>query len=203
MFAEPSSNKSGRPFSEIWDGHMIKGPQVSRGHYSAKCSYCNISWKQGKPHVLREHLANHCKRCPRDVSLHFAKIVGKKMGEGDDDESASDLEEPPHKRQRQSSIQNFYNKEKNLEKGCSDVINRSVTKAFVMYNIPFSIIENPWFIDMVKTLQLSYVPPTRQVLSGTLLEAELSRTNIQVFNELAKESNCTIGKILILPSIFY
>ena len=55
---------------------------------------------------------------------------------------------------------------------------------------------------MIKTLQPSYVPPTRQVLSGTLLEAEFFRTNIRVFNELTKESNCTIGKILILPSIF-
>jgi hypothetical protein len=204
MSVEPSPNKGGRPFSEVWDQHMIKGSQASRGHYAATCSYCNLSWKQGKPQVLREHLANHCKKCPTDVSLYFAKIVGKAMGEkiGEDDESASDLEEPPRKKQKQTSIQNFYSSEKKLEKGYSDTIHRSVTKAFVMCNIPFSVIENPWFVDMIKTLQPSYVPPTRQVLGGTLLEAELSRSNIQVFNELSRESNCTIGKILILPSIF-
>lgn len=191
-------NKGGQPFSEVWEGHMVKGSQTSRGHYAAKCSYCNYSWKQGKPQVLREHLANHCKNCPQDISLYFAKIVGKKMGEEERDESASDLEEPSNKKQRQNyeqtSIQNFY-KSKKLEKGYSDAIDRSVTKAFVMSNIPFSAIENPWFIDMVKTLQPGYDPPTRQVLSGTLLEAELSRVNVQTFNELAKESNCTIGKV--------
>ena len=183
---------------------MVKGLQTSRGHYAAKCSYCDVSWKQGKPQILREHLANHCKKCPSDVSLYFAKIVGKAMGEktGEDDESASDLKELSHKKQKQTSIENFYKSEKKLEKGYSDAIDRAVTKAFVMCNVPFSIIENPWFIDMIKTLQPSYVPPTRQVLSRTLLEAELSCVNIQVLNELARESNCTIGKILNLPSIF-
>ncbi|CAB5127051.1 unnamed protein product [Rhizophagus irregularis] len=58
---------------------------------------------------------------------------------------------------------------KELEKGYSDEIHRSITKAFVMCNIPFSIIENPWFIDLIKTLQPGYDPPSRQVLSGTLL----------------------------------
>jgi len=48
---------------------------------------------------------------------------------------------------------------------------------------------------MLKTLQLGYNPPSRQVLSGTLLEAKLSRVNLQVYNELSKESSCTIGKI--------
>src|SRR5688572_19350334 len=57
MSTEPIANKSGRPFSEVWNGHMIKGSQTSRGHYAAECSYCHYSWKQGKPHVLREHLA--------------------------------------------------------------------------------------------------------------------------------------------------
>ncbi|PKB97088.1 hypothetical protein RhiirA5_433744 [Rhizophagus irregularis] len=68
----------------------------------------------------------------------------------------------------QTSIRSFY-KNKELEKGYSDEIHRSITKAFVMCNIPFSIIENPWFIDLIKTLQPGYDPPSRQVLSGTLL----------------------------------
>jgi hypothetical protein len=205
MSEVPLPHKGGRPFTEVWDGHMIKGSPTSRGHYAATCSYCNNSWKQGKPQVLREHLANHCKGCPPEVSLHFAKIVGKAIGEkmGEDDESASDLEEPSHKRQKQTSINNFYKSDKKLEKGYSDAINHSVTKAFVMCNIPFSVIENPWFIDMLKTLQPSYVPPSRKVLSGTLLEAEVSRVNLQIFNELARESNCTIGKILIFTFNFF
>ena len=67
--------RKGRNFSDIWDTHMIKGEQRSRGHYSAICNYCKNSWKEGRPRILREHLANHCKRCPKKV---LSKIVGKK-----------------------------------------------------------------------------------------------------------------------------
>ena len=62
-----------------------------------------------------------------------------------------------------------------------------------MANISFNVIENPWFVNMIKTLQPGYNTPSWQVLSGTLLEAELSRTNMRINNELDKESNFTIG----------
>ncbi|GBC20004.2 ribonuclease H-like domain-containing protein [Rhizophagus irregularis DAOM 181602=DAOM 197198] len=62
-----------------------------------------------------------------------------------------------------------------------------------MCNIPFSIIENPWFIDLIKTLQPGYDPPSRQVLNGTLLESETSRVNICIMNELSADNNFTIA----------
>jgi hypothetical protein len=37
-----SASKGGRLFSEVWDGHMIKGSQTLRSHYSAKYTYCSI-----------------------------------------------------------------------------------------------------------------------------------------------------------------
>ena len=133
----------GRPFSDVWDKHMKKGQQVSRGHYSATCNYCNFSWKHGKPQILREHLANYCKKCPQDVSLYYANIVGKKIGEATNVKnisSDSESELPNKKKQKlneQTSISSFY-KNKKLEKGYSDSIARSITKAFVMCNIPFA-----------------------------------------------------------------
>jgi hypothetical protein len=39
---DSSASKSDRPFSEVWDGHIIKGSQTSKGHYDAKCAYCSI-----------------------------------------------------------------------------------------------------------------------------------------------------------------
>ncbi|PKK38601.1 hypothetical protein RhiirC2_805522, partial [Rhizophagus irregularis] len=153
--SEPSENpRKGHHFTEVWNGHMIKGVQRTRGHYTATCSYCNFYWKDGKPHVLQE------------VSLQFAKIVGNEIAENkEDDESDSKL---TTKKQRlndgQTSFRSFY-KNKELEKGYSDKIHHSIMKAFVMCNIPFSIIENPWFINLIKTLQPGYDPPSRQVLS--------------------------------------
>ncbi|GBC50201.2 ribonuclease H-like domain-containing protein [Rhizophagus irregularis DAOM 181602=DAOM 197198] len=135
MSSGPSKVSKGRPPSDVWCNHMIQ--------------------------VLSAHLANHCKKCPDDVSLYFAKI-------------------------------NFYGGGK-IEKGRSDELDRVITKAYVMCNIPFSTINNPWFIDMIKALEPGYDPPSRRVLNGTLLEAELSRVNARVNNELEKESNFTIA----------
>ncbi|GET63634.1 ribonuclease H-like domain-containing protein [Rhizophagus irregularis DAOM 181602=DAOM 197198] len=44
-----------------------------------------------------------------------------------------------------------------------------------------------------EALEPGYDPPSRRVLNGTLLEAELSRVNARVNNELEKESNFTIA----------
>lgn len=198
MSSGPSDKGKGRPPSDIWNTHMIQGSRQSRGHYSATCSYCQQFWKQGRPQVLRAHLANHCKKCPENVSLYYAKIVGKKLGqeeEEEEEESTDDESVYPNKKQktRQTGIKGFFGGSK-VEKGLIDEYNRVIAKAYVMCNIPFSTIDNPWFIDMIKTLQPGYDPPSRRVLSGTLLEAELSRVNIRVKNELDKESNLTIGK---------
>ncbi|PKY58800.1 hypothetical protein RhiirA4_481013 [Rhizophagus irregularis] len=62
-----------------------------------------------------------------------------------------------------------------------------------MYNILFSIIENSWFIDLIKTLQLEYDSPSRQVLSGILLEPKISHVNICIINELSADNNFTIA----------
>src|ERR1041384_5670185 len=97
---------------------MKKGQQVSRGHYSATCSYCNFSWKHGKPQILREHLANYCKKYSQDVSLYYANIVGKKIGESTNVEnisSDSESELPNKKKQKlneQTSISSFYKNNK-------------------------------------------------------------------------------------------
>src|SRR6266542_3422407 len=90
-------------------------------------------------------------------------------------------------------IKGFFGGSK-VEKGLIDEYNWVIMKAYIMCNIPFSIINTLWFINMIKMLQLEYDLPSRRVLSGTLLEAESSRVNIRVKNELDKKSNLTIGK---------
>ena len=74
--SESSTKKSGRPFSEVWEGHMIKGAQASRGHYGAKCSYCGCSWKYGKPQTLREHLGTW-PIIVKNVLLMFRHVLQK------------------------------------------------------------------------------------------------------------------------------
>ena len=207
MSTSVQQKRKGRNFSDIWDTHMIKGEQRSRGHYSAICNYCKNSWKEGRPRILREHLANHCKRCPREVSSYYAKVVGKKKAEEDESEEDEEEIDLPNKRRKQTSISHYYKYQK-LEEGRADEIDKSITTAFIMANIPFNVIENPWFIDLVKTLEPGYNVPSRQILGGSLLEAELSRVGMRINRELERESDFTIGKsfsffVLIIIHIIY
>jgi len=188
------NEKRGRKFTSIWD-NMIKGEKQSKGHYSATCIHCRQHWKYGKPYKLREHLANHCKKCSKDISQHYGLLVGKKIGQETVENSEEEEEEYPSKKLKQTNVLSFFESKK-LEKGKIEDINRIITKTFVMCNIPFSTIENPWFIDLIKSLQPGYDLPSRRILSGSLLEAEVARINIKINNELDKENNFTIGKNL-------
>src|SRR6266498_4360975 len=72
-------NKGGHLFSDIWD-HMTKDAKQSKGHYSATCNYCKNFWKHEKLFILRGHLANICKKCLNSVTMYYAELVGKELG---------------------------------------------------------------------------------------------------------------------------
>ena len=130
MSSGPSDKSKGRPLSDIWNTHMIQGSRQSRGYYSATCSYCQQFWKQWRPQVLWAHLANHCKKCPDNVSLYYAKIVRKKLGQKEEEEEEEEEEESTddesvylNKKQRtqQMGIKSFFGRK--VEKGLIDEYN--------------------------------------------------------------------------------
>src|SRR5277367_5953863 len=73
------------------------------------------------------------------------------------------------------------------------LIDRSILKAFVMCDIPFRIIENPYFINILKNLKSTYNPPSREYLSTNLLSEESIRIEIKINNILEREKNLTLG----------
>ena len=186
---------SGRPFTEVWK-HVVQGKPKSQGHYEAKCKYCNKKWSIGKPTNMRAHLATHCQNCPDDVSSYFAKIVAN-QGNGEDDTS-SDLERPASKRtkttsKKQKGIHQYYSPIY-LQDGRKKEIDHAILKAFVCCGISFAVIENPFFIEMLKTLQPGYTPPSRKLLAGNLLETEVAKVNRKIERELSAGENFTLGK---------
>ena len=188
-----TSKNSGRQFSLVWD-HIDKGKEVSRGHYEGKCKYCNEFWSNAKPFLLRIHLASHCSKCPEFVSQKFAKIVAEtseqqKNFKRKKTSSITELIE----QQQQSTIEQHYETEKILSSRQNN-INNSLIKAFVCCNLSFSIIENLFFIELLKTLCAGYQPPSRRMLATTLLEKEVARTNIKIKNIFEYATNLTLGK---------
>ncbi|CAG8850835.1 31371_t:CDS:1, partial [Racocetra persica] len=71
-------------------------------------------------------------------------------------------------------------------------INRALVKAFVVCEILFHIIENPFFIELLKTLRPAYEPPSKDVLSGRYLAQETSFANQAVIKKLNSSKNLTI-----------
>ena len=48
-------------------------------------------------------------------------------------------------------------------------------------------------MDFIKELNPSYILPSREILSGRLIEEELSKVNYKVSEELKNENNLTLG----------
>ncbi|CAG8848753.1 2942_t:CDS:2, partial [Racocetra persica] len=71
-------------------------------------------------------------------------------------------------------------------------INRALVKAFVVCGIPFHIIENPFFIELLKTLRLPYEPPSKDIFSGHYLVQEIAFANQTVIKKLNSSKNLTI-----------
>ena len=77
---------------------MIKGEKQSKGHYSAICIHCHQHQKYGKPQKLCKHLANHCKKCSKDISQYYTSLMKKKMEEETVEDSEEEGEERPNKK---------------------------------------------------------------------------------------------------------
>ena len=83
-------------------------------------------------------------------------------------------------------------------KKCIAFIDRSILKAFVVYGLPFHIIENPYFINMIKNLRLNYNPLTREILLNKLLPEETIRVELKIKNSLEQSNNLTLGIVKII-----
>ncbi|CAG8811315.1 1860_t:CDS:1, partial [Dentiscutata erythropus] len=79
-----------------------------------------------------------------------------------------------------------------LSDGQINLINNALIKAFVVCVIPFSVIENSFFIDLLQSLCPSYQPPSRKVLANKLLNQEHSKIIIKREVVFKKSSNLTI-----------
>jgi hypothetical protein len=69
-------------------------------------------------------------------------------------------------------------------------------KAFVCAGIPFSSIQNPYFVELLQQLRPAYHPPSSEVLSGRLLDNEVALVNQKLNNILERDNNLTLGNFI-------
>ncbi|CAB5324354.1 unnamed protein product [Rhizophagus irregularis] len=190
MSNEKKRNLGGRPQSEVWK-HFEKTPLKSAGHFSAKCTYCTKYWPRGTPNELEAHLANDCKDVSEYIrSFYLGVVSARNFG----NENAS-LSNSNKKRKTQNLDQ------REITEWCEPTtlpsskiasITRALLRAFVCCGIPFSVIQNPFFIEFLNEIRPGYEPPTDELLSGRLLSEETSRINKKVDVIIKNSSNLTL-----------
>ena len=92
----------------------------------------------------------------------------------------------------QQNIYNYYDST-DLPDSRITRINRALIKFFVACGISFRIVKHLFFINLLKELNGRYDTPTKEMLSGQMLEHELAQVNNNVKLEIEKETNLTIG----------
>ena len=187
-----NKKRGGRKFSMVWN-HIIKGEELTRGRYKAICMYCKHEWSEGRPQKMRQHLASHCDKCPENVSHEFAKEVANEEILDDDEQIQNKDTKCVKVNQKQTNIYQHYDSTK-ITNSKQKEIDNALIKAFVCCNIAFAIIENPFFMDLLKMLCGGYIIPSRKKLGIELLEQELARTNLKVQKILEVTNNLTLGK---------
>jgi hypothetical protein len=191
--SETQFKKAGRKLNEVWD-FFEQTPLKSLGHYSAKCTFCSKSWKRAYVNALQAHLANDCLQCPEDVKSYYLGFLS-----ACDDYEMETRGSKRLKRTGQQGIGDFY-ESKELPEHKVQAINNALIKAFVCCGISFSIIDNPFFRELLYQLRPNYVPPSRKVLSGSMLNHEAVIVNNKMKKELGNMNNLTLGKY---ASLYY
>ena len=123
-----------------------------------------MNFSRGRPNQLEVHLVKDCTAVALDIKNNYQEIIVQKQII----KEKSFKIEQVNKRQK-LSITDYWNDEnKVLSENLKNNIDHSITIAFVMCGLPFSIIENPWFVDALKSLWLNYNSPTREYLVSWL-----------------------------------
>jgi hypothetical protein len=179
----------GRDLSSVWK-FFHREKTKSYGHYLAKCLYCAAKWSRGEPVKLEAHLALQCPNVEEHIRQFYLLRV-----------ACREEEQSEHSKKKKLNNQHNLTKYFPQKTGCGlyeeriNAINIALLKAFVVCGISFSIIENPYFIDLLQTLCPDYEPPSREILAGRLLDQEHSKVIIKREAILRESDNLTIGML--------
>ena len=183
--------KSGRPQSGVWK-HFDRGESKGYGHWEGTCQYCKKFYSHAKPSSLRAHLANNCKDVPEEWRRHFNYILVNNLNDlpTDDPLNESNIFTLTQKWKKEVKVTADQSELATID---ASVIDETITLAFIMCGIPFRVINNPFFVNALKTLNPNYNIPSREVLFGRLLDNEVAKVNKNIDEIIRSTSNITIG----------
>ncbi|THH03675.1 hypothetical protein EW145_g6098 [Phellinidium pouzarii] len=178
------------------------------------CNYCTGSSLLHRDNRLLNHISDRqtCPTAPVDVhELALQKIDGKKVSEGNSQtdilKNAKDMMASEEVTSEASSLstQTSTGKkrklanatltaflEKPLDEKTSEEYDRKVLHFLIHANVAFNVAEDDYFIALLYALWPMYKPPSRYVLSHTILDAEAARVHLLEMEQLQERKFLTM-----------
>jgi len=191
--------KPGKKKHEVWS-YFIEDSRKS-GHSPSICKFCGDFKTRGRISDMMAHLALQCNDVEATVKEKYLRILA---GSNQSSEQTPPVKLPYTKRTNKrnlneeivtgiqpkitSKLQKI-----TIDPGQQALCNKSLTRFFVCCGIPFSTVESPFFIDLVKNLCAGYQLPDRRTFSNTWLDNETARVVFEVEEILKKQENLSLG----------
>ncbi|CAG8841531.1 16113_t:CDS:1, partial [Racocetra persica] len=170
---------AGWPLTGVWN-FFNKGASV-KGHSSGQCNVCGTFWARAKPVDLEEHLALNCPNQDKDIIDFYTQVVANRQGQSQalsqEIIPGTNLSKRKRKLTSGQILLSKFLESTELTPQRENSINSALIKTFIVCNIPFHIISNLYFIDVLRELRPGYQPPSRQLFAGRLLNAEIIKVN--------------------------
>ena len=191
------SKKPGRKKDEVWN-YFIEDEVRKGGHSSCECVYCGKTRDRGRIPDMMAHLALQCEDVEASVKEKYLKILAES------DEQSSEKSTAKKRKLDEEIATGIQPKittklqKSTIDSGQRNLCNKALTRFFVCCGIPFSVVESPFFIDLVKNLCAGYQLPDRKTLSNTWLNNEAARITVDVEEILRKQENLSLGKFFYI-----
>ncbi|CAJ0766074.1 4255_t:CDS:2, partial [Entrophospora sp. SA101] len=173
--------KGGRRLDDIWE-YVNKGESLGGGHYKASCKWCGGGWTRGRLQDMKVHLARICKDVPENIKNLWRNYLAENTSSNTKNKRTIN----------QPTITSHFHSNTPISSAKAHLLDQAILKAWFCCGFAFHTIENPFIIDLFQIAAPGYNLPSREKLSGFLLESEAARIEQKVEFELDNEENLTL-----------
>jgi hypothetical protein len=194
------NSNAGRKKSPVWD-YFDQYGTPKHGHVSCICKGCEWKRKVGKAYEMVEHLVLSCSKITGEVKNIFLQELRErnalKVDLTGDPDPINNNDQSKRKKQKVSLLQmkitSKFEPAAEIDSAKAQRCNHALTRFFICCGIPFKIVSNPFFIDLIKYLCPSYQLPNQVTFAGTWINQELSQVVSRISDDIRDCDNMTIG----------
>src|SRR6266540_6251983 len=184
--------KSGKKKDEVWK-YFIEDTRKS-GHSSSICKFCDNFKTRGRLPEMMAYLTLQCDSVEASIKEKYLKLfAGVNKSSGQTPPVKLPYTKRTNKRKLNEEIAIGIQpkitsklQKTSIDLGQQSLCNKSLTRFFVCCSIPFSTVERPFFIDLIKNMYSGYQLPDRRTFSNTWLNNETARVAFEVEEILKK-----------------